>query len=224
MNEQRPPSDPSDREIAVLFAGQTNISPEVYGDDDDSFVIQARELVRLFNVEPQKVLYPGSSTHAGVARIFGKDKVTHVDPDPSAMSAMAEGGYQAVTSTIEDYDTAEPFDLIVSFNAGTLEPDEIQRLLSPTGYVIANNWHGSANRMAEYEDFKLLGAVLPSYTDGEIVHGDDAAKGLGVARLGVAPGGKIVEGDDIDENTMGIIDSERSPDGLFLFQRQRLTH
>lgn len=224
MSEHASPNpsnnDPIVARIAELLAKGKESTSEVYGDTDDEFVIKVAELTEHFNLHPQRVLYPGSSQHAGVARVFGKDKVVHVDPDANAIAVMAKEGYQTQAGKVEEYESDQQFDLIVSFNAGTVEPNEIERLLTPSGYVIANNWHGSANRMSSYDNFRLLGAVLPSYHDGTIVDGATAANGLGVTRMAVTPGGEIALSEDIDETTMTVIENENSPDGLFLFQRQ----
>lgn len=177
---------------------------EVYGDEDDDFVLAICAIAGHFDIDHQRVLYPGSNAHAGVARAFGKDRVLHVDPDPNAIKALVKAGFEAVESTKEDYTPEEPFDVIVSYNAGTLEPPEPQRLLTPFGFVIANNWHGSANRMVKYKDFTLRGAILPSFTDGAIVMGEAAAEGLGIQPVEVE----------------GAWELPQSPDGLFVFQRQ----
>lgn len=221
MSEQIPPeSNGSDGLIADILARGKNQTGEVYGDTDDDFVIKIRELTEHFNLHPQNVLYPGSNQHAGVARVFGRDRVMHVDPDAASMETMSKEGYQVDANRVEDYKPGKQFDLIVSYNAGTIEPDEIERLLSPTGYVIANNWHGSANRMATYKNFRLMGAILPSIHEGTVVDSDTAVQGLGTTRIGVIPGGIIVTGEAVDEATMSVFDNKNSPDGLFLFQRR----
>ena len=209
-----------DELIASILDRSSQSAGEVYGDEDEGFADSLRQLTERFDIHPEAVLYPGSSKHAGVGRVFGQDKVVHVDPDTNAMEVMASHGYAVQAGRLEDYLPERQFDLIISYNAGTLEPPELERLLVPGGYVIANNWHGSANNLSFDGHFRLLGAVLPSIHDGTVRDVDEATDGLGTTRLAVTREGEVVSGDDIDESTMSVMENEKSPDGLFLFKHE----
>ena len=63
--------------------------------------------------------------------------------------------------TIEDFCAKHPdisIDVSISYSCGTPTDKEFA-LIRPGGYVLANNWHESANKMSEQSNFKLVGAV-----------------------------------------------------------------
>lgn len=130
--------------------------------------------------ESSTILYPGSSCDEALVKVFG-EQVIHVDPDEYAMDAMEKAEHKAVESTIEDYVKDMPekdsVDLVFSYNAGLVPPELLDKICAG-GYVIANNWHGSANDLSEKSEFKVVCAIDPQ--DGEIVGSEKAREALGV--------------------------------------------
>lgn len=130
--------------------------------------------------ESSTILYPGSNCDEALAKVFG-EQVIHVDPDEYAMDAMEKAEHKAVKSTIEDYVKNMPekdsVDLVFSYNAGLVPPELLEKIRAG-GYVIANNWHDSANDLGEKSEFKVVCAIDPQ--DGEIVGSEKAREALGV--------------------------------------------
>ena len=176
------------------------------------------------------IAYPGSAADLGAANVFGRG-VIHIDPDAESMKVLNSQGYIGITSTFEDYITtlgdAEQIDMIYSHNAG-LVPDSALAKLRLGGYVIANNWHGSANDMGERTDFDIVGAVADGTT--EIVSPERARKGLGTYELAIdTRGGKsrvVANPEEIDaiRNEPGVIVDDanyRNTEVQFLFKKSR---
>ena len=147
---------------AVGANGTEELSLRLYGGEaDDSFVKRLQLVVETLGLDigDLSVLYPGSSTHIGVASVFGKEHVTHVDIDPDATRLLQEEGYASVLGAVEQLVAPEKYDVFVSYNSGTVNKEELERLLNPGGLIIANNWHGSANELFEQSGCELIGVV-----------------------------------------------------------------
>lgn len=196
---------------------------EISGDLDDSFVTALKGIKDLIGIKPDaSVIYPGSSTHVGVARVFGKEAVTHVDPDERVKVALEESGYRGVTSGIEQYVPDEPVDVIVALNSyGKPDADIISRLVKPGGWIIANNYTGWARDVNTVPGLELKAAVLPTYMDSnrQLLQGDeippDATEDVAYY-MKMSPEGKITPG-TVQDHTISDV-SARYPDGLFAFQ------
>ena len=107
---------------------------------------------RMTNIDDTSViLYPGSNSDETFASVFGSG-VIHVDPDEHAMDVMREKGYNVAEMTIEEYVSNMPeegrVDVVFSYKSG-LVPQELLDKIPVGCYVIANNWHGSANSLGK---------------------------------------------------------------------------
>jgi hypothetical protein len=198
---------------------------ELSGDEEDDFVQSLRRFKEQFHIpDDAKVIYPGSSTHVGTARAFGKDNVVHVDPDDRAVGVLEGHGYKAVARGISEYTPDEKSDVIVGLNSyGILSQEDVERLLNDGRYLVTNNYTNWAHEAAELENLSLVGAMLPRYEEG----------------------GVFLEGEDIPENATDIVtryyrfpkeggvfpakegdpgalpdESARYPDGLFVFRKK----
>lgn len=152
------------------------------------------------------ILYPGSNSDETFASVFGSG-VIHVDPDEHAMDVMREKGYNVAEMTIEEYVSNMPeegrVDVVFSYNSG-LVPQELLDKISAGCYVIANNWHGSANDLSNNPNFTLVCAIDPESKSGEIINKEGAQAALGTT---------TTKSGDMD------IDIEENPDTLWLFEK-----
>jgi len=150
--------------------------------------------------EAPKVIYPGSAAHVAPADVFGKENTVMIDPEERAVRALSENGYTAVASRLEDYialHERDLFDIAVSFNAGGIVERNYKNILKPGGFVIANNWHDTANWLNASPDFRLLGAVdRGKMGTAELANRDSAESGLGYAEYAIMPDGKLIFGKD----------------------------
>lgn len=162
-----------------------------------------KALIALLSLAPDitdrsKVLYPGSAADSSFADVIGMN-VVHIDPDTESMAVLKAGGYQCVVSTIEDYIGKHPdiIDMVISYNCGTVS-NELAALVRSGGYVIANNWHESANAMGDRDDFEIVGAV--PIGEREIKSPEAARKDLGwYACALLRTGGMITDPEEIDK-------------------------
>jgi hypothetical protein len=162
---------------------------------------------RMTNIDDTSVIiYPGSSSDETLARVFGPG-VIHVDPDEHAMDVMREKGYNVAEMTIEEYVSNMPeegrVDVVFSYNSG-LVPQELLDKIPVGCYVIANNWHGSANSLGKNPRVTLVCAIDPESKSGEIINEEEAQAALGTTTT--------------KSGNMNI-DIEKNPNTLWLFRK-----
>jgi hypothetical protein len=199
-------------------------SLELSATEDDEFVESLQSIRDKLDLpENAEVIYPGSGDHIGVARVFGRDHVVHVDPDEHAINVLEHHGFKAVAEKISDYSPRDRSDAIVALNSyGRLTEEDVNRLLKDGGYLVTNNYTGWANDAASLENLSLVGGMIPSYSDGAYYEGDDLPEGATdiVTRYyrfpkegGVFPAKEGEPGAEPDR-------SARYPSGLFVFRKK----
>lgn len=169
------------------------------------------------------IVYPGSAADAQCANVFGKN-VVHVDPDEASIDAMLAAGYQGKACTFEEYlaslDPNQQFDLIFSHNAGLVPGEALARIRSG-GYVVANNWHGSANDLGDNREFTPLGAVTPGGT--ELISSEDAQTGLGEVEYALKRGELLTDKDEIDkvrnDSDVIVMTQHKNTEAQWVFQK-----
>jgi hypothetical protein len=141
---------------------------EITGDTEDDFVQALRTLQRFVPIAAGvRVVYPGSKTHVGVARVFGKDAVMHVDTNSRAVECLLAHGYQAEVASLEDYTPPAPYDVMVGMNLpDTTAAQHLGSLVRPGGLVVVNNATGWARDLAVNNRARLYSAIFPAY-DGD---------------------------------------------------------
>lgn len=174
--------------------------------------------------EDSHILYPGSAADTQLADVFGGN-VIHIDPDDKPMEALRKIGLQTETTTFEDYLKKQPadvkIDLIFSHNAGDV-PEEALQKLREGGYIIANNWHGSANALGENEDLELLCAINPG--ENTLIDVETAKEGFGTTQLAITREGKVISNSDaiaaLPEGTFTLIEQENNTEARWLFRKK----
>jgi hypothetical protein len=211
---------------AAEFIVNDSLVPEkrtTHGFEKDDFTDALSAIAQRFSIASDSaVLYPGSSTHMGVAFTFGKDRVTHVDPDELACSALQQNGCNAVVSTFEDLSVESHFDVLVALNSyGTADPEALARVLKPGALIIANNYTHWADDIRQSGVAHLEGAIFPAYFGpggGNYSEADqlpDDATELSMAYYNITREGNVSPGTP-DNNTFSDI-QPKYPDALFVF-------
>lgn len=160
------------------------LSEMPYGDYESptGYHQRAKKLIERLGVSPGVIYYPGSNLDVGFTKLFPASRVIHVDLDQDVVDEMAAAGYEAKVADMKSFIPDEPADVVVVFNAGYIEQDQLKRVLKPNGLVIVNNYHRAATFMRDScPDFSLQGVVMQNSSD--IVDPSD----FDVAELGQLP-------------------------------------
>ncbi len=225
--DQSSPEDLGDEALRILIetAVRESFSQglELFGDCDDAFVNRLKDLNESLNVpDDAHIIYSGSSTHVGVARVFGKKNVVHVDPEEQACDLLSAAGYIAEALKIEDYHPDEKADVLVALNSyGTPSEEVIRNTVKPGGVIITNNYSHWANELNKLDGVTLKAALMPSYLDesAELVDGGDIpsdATALTEVTYSIDKDGRL-NSKDPDANVFTDV-KPKYPDALFVFQ------
>jgi len=221
------PSSTDDFNLRSALAGLAERAKQREPYSHETVKISLRSLLSLAEDLPpiSTILYPGSAEDTSFADVMGGN-VRHIDPDQKAIEVLSKAGYAGIPTTIEDYLAAHPgetVDMVISYNAGTVS-EELAAAIRSGGYVIANNWHGSANDLgARDTEFEIVGAIQPGGTVDDILDPTAARDGLGSQKYAVTQEGSVIfdpaEIDKLDPETSTIISQERNTEHLWLFRK-----
>ncbi len=109
---------------------------------------------------PKSVLYPSCGFDASPSRVF--DNVTFVDSENGNTGCVQElqnFGLLAFKQDIREYSPSQEHDLLILLNPA-IPVEWASRHLRQGGYILANNYHGSASQMAQNpEAYALWGTM-----------------------------------------------------------------
>ncbi len=163
-------------QIASIGIEAEQSVPELY---ENTSMLEAVKTLTPEISTSSTIVYLGSGPDTSLASVYGKS-VIHVDADEEQLAAICSAGYRCELADYDEFaaglEDDTHLDLVYSHNSG-LVPESILSKIPSGGYVIANNWHGSANNMGANEDFYIVGAVSPK--DQSIISPEDAHRGLG---------------------------------------------
>lgn len=223
----QPQTEPlTDAEVLDRLRELRDKKPEIYGDEEDAFVLAIREIAERFEIPlGAEVIYPGSATHVGVARVFGKENVVHVDPDSSkeGYADVMEGeGYHFAEVGIEGFTPEEPADVMVAWNSyGEPSSEIVTQTMKQGGIIITNNWTHWATRLSKLPNLQLEGAILPAINvdDAQLLVGDEIPAGAAETELHFikyTDEGQLETG--TSQNHDETYESASYPDAAFVFR------
>jgi len=208
--------DPFDLEGYLEERSET--ATELYASEKlEALLRHARSYLTL--PDTPRVLYPGCDTDISVADVFGKDRVDHLDLNNDSMNIMKREGYSTIVGDSVEYQSSEPYDVIVFWNSVST-PISLLTQIKPEGYVLANNWHGSANIVSENLGFELVAGFDNDrmYSPGEMNNW------IGSDYMQVDREGKIHKLSKEEAGRVegqAVVESPHAPDNLFVFRKKR---
>lgn len=93
------------------------------------------------------VLYPGCGIDTSPSEVF--EQVTYVDINPGCIDQLQRAGFSAFNQDIREYRPDRLHDLLILMNP-QFRPDHATPHLVTGGYIVANNYHGSARWLFEH--------------------------------------------------------------------------
>ncbi len=108
------------------------------------------------------VCYPASGIMS-INDAFKDAKITYIDIDEKAISAHQKAGHNAVKTDLSEYKAEENPDLTILLNPA-VKDDKLNKFLKnvkENKFVIANNYHGTADQLHKDSSFELLGVLPP---------------------------------------------------------------
>lgn len=112
------------------------------------------------NVSPDMkiVYYPCSNVDISPSVAFPNSKVIYSDIEEVSVNTLVMEGYDARLEDATNYIPEEEIDLIFILNP-TIDPSHPISIATDDGYVIANNYHMSADKINNLGGFELVGVL-----------------------------------------------------------------
>jgi hypothetical protein len=109
-----------------------------------------------FKPKSDLVYYPCCGSDVSPAKVFD-GRVIFLDNDQKNIDALNKAGYEAVCADANNYEPGN-VDILVVYNP-QMRPEPFLKYVSENGYMVCNNWHGTADFMSRRDEFEFMGAV-----------------------------------------------------------------
>ncbi|HAU40038.1 MAG: hypothetical protein UV80_C0005G0046 [Candidatus Peregrinibacteria bacterium GW2011_GWF2_43_17] len=157
----------------------TPIEPGSWGAVDESEIptrrdleapkpTSSKDLVACYNLFQQefpgdyRVVYsPCCAYNVSPSMSFPNSRVVYVDLDQKAMATLGTAGYEAHCEDAIRFSPNEPIDVAIILNPSVRGADLV-RNLKPGGYVLCNDYHGTATGFRDDTEFEFVGIIIPT--------------------------------------------------------------
>lgn len=109
-------------------------------------------------IKPNTVYYPGCAVDVSPVEGFSESKVIFADKDEKSIEALKKAGHDAVCADATNYVLENKIDLLVLINPG-VAPDGPAANLKDRGYIVCNDYFGTATDLKNNSEFTLVGVA-----------------------------------------------------------------
>lgn len=117
-----------------------------------------RTAIGAINPAADIVYYPCCSCDTTPSAAFPNARVIYADRDGATMEALRAHGFEAHTTDATAFRPIDAVDIVVMLNP-TIAPDGPLSALRPGGYLLCNDYHGTARDVRELPTFTLMGVA-----------------------------------------------------------------
>lgn len=125
---------------------------------DEMLVRSLRLFAETLNPNINLVYYPCSGPDISPSEAFPESRVIYVDTDPKAVKALKTKGYEVYQQSALKYELKPKADLVL-LNNPAIKPFHPAKQLTESGYLVCNDYHKTASRVASNEGFSLVGYI-----------------------------------------------------------------
>ena len=103
------------------------------------------------------IYHPCGAADVSPSEVFSGSRVIYADIDDMAMDALRKAGFEAHTEDVTRFDPGS-IDVLILLNP-QIPPDVPASHVNSGGYVLCNEYHGTASAMHSNSDFELIGLI-----------------------------------------------------------------
>lgn len=108
--------------------------------------------------DPESVFYPCCGIDASPSQVFRN--VTYLDLDKNCIDVLRKEGLNAIQGDIKNYSPKEMHDLLLLMNPTHAGLSALPHVING-GFIIANNYHGTASWLSEHSnDYQLVASIV----------------------------------------------------------------
>lgn len=123
------------------------------------------EIFRAFQESPlgqarriNRIYYPSCALDTSLSVGFPNANVVYADIDEGAISSLQEEGHDAISMDATTWVPDEEMDMVLLLNP-VISSRVPSRAVRPGGYVLANNYHATADELHEDSEFSFVGVI-----------------------------------------------------------------
>lgn len=113
-----------------------------------------------FKPKADVVYHPCGANDVSPSVAFPNSRVTYVDIDEKSVEALKRGGFNAHTASALEFDPGD-VDILIMLNP-TIPPDVPSSHVVDTGFVLCNDYHGTASSLHRNEGYQLRAVIRAS--------------------------------------------------------------
>lgn len=132
------------------------------------------ELVQQLNVFKESlhpkadlIYYPCCGTDASLTKVFPGSRIVFVDMDHDTVETLKKAGLEVYEESAAEFKLDMASDIVCIQNP-QIPADQLVKNLKQKGYVVCNNYHGTATELRQQSSYKLLGVVRKNNEGHEI--------------------------------------------------------
>lgn len=128
----------------------------------DNRINQYQTAAKHLGISPDLVYEPANGADISTAQAFPGSDVLYAEVAEHNTEAVKDAGYNVVLADAEELALSEEPDLVVFRNSAMDETRALEN--NPSEYVFANDWLGSAENIADTDDYNMVGIVPQNET------------------------------------------------------------
>jgi len=113
-----------------------------------------------FQPKADTVYHPCGATDVSPSVAFPASRVIYVDIDEKTVEALKEGGFEAYTASALEFDPGD-VDILIMLNP-QISPDIPSSHVVENGFVLSNDYHGTASSLHHNKQYQLRAMVRVS--------------------------------------------------------------
>ena len=113
-----------------------------------------------FQPKADVIYHPCGANDVSPSAAFPESRVIYVDIDDESVDALKKGGFEAHAASALEFDPGK-VDILIMLNP-QISPDVPSSYVIKNGFVLSNDYHGTASSLHQNKQYQFLGVVIES--------------------------------------------------------------
>ena len=109
-----------------------------------------------FNPKSDIIYYPSCGLDVSISKVFPNSRIIYLDGNKLLIDILKKEGCEAYVGLSQEFNLDEKADILVLINPMHNAPKTLDNLKGG-GFVVCNDYHGTASSLKKIDSFELLG-------------------------------------------------------------------
>jgi len=151
--------DEIEQKSGELIGGEEIKKFEVKLESTESLVESFEIFKNNFHPKDDLIYYPCSGPDISITKSFPESKIIFLDQHEETIKALRKAGFEAVKESAQDFELKVKADIMLLYNPQIPPAGTMIENLNQKGYLLCNDYHGTASLVKGREDFELKGVI-----------------------------------------------------------------